>query len=154
MSARLIAVVLGLALAGLASASTSVEDAWKRAAAKLDMPVFATPSAPLGLTRFYVKPRKLTTCGSTKEQLTALYSAGGREVFFVEAKPHVCGDLGAAIVLGKPIVRGARSALFSLGPQTLLLIFTRQGVEIGIQTKRVTRAQLLAIANSVRLVPD
>ena len=147
------AVAVALAVSGAAFGSAGFQGPWLAAAAKLNMAVLAPPSAPLGLKLISVKPEKLGTCGATKEQLTAVYRSAGKEVFFIEGKPRVCGDVGDADEIGRPVIHGSRGALFDFGPGAYLLLFSRFGVQIGIQTKGVTKAQLIAIANSLRAVP-
>ena len=152
---RAVAVAaVALAVSGAAFGSSAFEGQWLAAAAKLNMAVLAPPAAPLGLKLISVKPEKLGSCGATKEQLTALYRSAGKEVFFVEGKPRVCGDVGEADEIGKPVIHGSRGSLLDYGPGAYLLIHSRFGVQIGIQTKGVTKAQLLAIANSLHAVPN
>jgi hypothetical protein len=137
-------------------------DPWRIAAARLDMPVFAPASRPiasLGVRVVSVKPEKLN-CGVIREEVTATYRGGPRELVLTEGRPRVCGDVGNLRLAARPLVNGRRARLYELceppgcgradGPQ--LLIFRRAGVEIGLQTKGIGQADLLAIARSMKAV--
>jgi hypothetical protein len=137
-------------------------DPWRIAAARLSMPVFA-PSAGavgrLGLRLASVRPEKLS-CGAIREEVTAVYRSGKREARITEGKPRVCGDVGDLRLAAHPLVNGHRGALYELcepagcgravGPE--LLIFKQGGVEIGLQTKGISEAQLLALARTMEVV--
>jgi hypothetical protein len=137
-------------------------DPWRVAAARLAMPVFAPSAAAvdkLGLPLVLVKPEKLN-CGAIKEEVTAVYRRGAREVRITEGRPRVCGDVGELRLVARPLVNGRRAALYELcepagcgkvaGPE--LLIFRQGGVEIGLQTKGISETQLLALARTMKVV--
>ena len=137
-------------------------DPWRIAAARLSMPVFMPSAAgvdKLGLRLKSVKPQKLN-CGAIKEEVTAIYGRGAREVRITEGKPRVCGDVGELRLAARPLVNGRRATLYELcepvgcgraaGPE--LLIFRQGGVEVGLQTKGIGEAQLLALARTMKVV--
>jgi hypothetical protein len=128
-----------------------VTDAWVAGAAHLSMPVLRPPT-PAGLRLISVKPQKLKSCGATREQITAVYRGGGRELYAIEGKPRVCGDVGEVKPVGKPSVRGHGGALFRLGPGEYLLIWSERGIQVGFQTSGFTTAQLVGFALASKVV--
>jgi len=120
-------------------------DRWRIAAARLTMPVVA-PANPPGLALVSVKPQKLTSCGAIKEEVTALYRGGGRELYVIEGRPRVCGDIGDATVVKKTAVHGRAATVWRLGARQYLLVWSERGAEIGFQTAGFTIAQLLGFA--------
>jgi hypothetical protein len=137
-----------------ALAPTLERDRWKIAAARLDMPVLAPSTVPAGLTLRYVKPEKLKSCGDTKEQVTGVYRGGGKEVYVIEGKPRVCGDIGEAKQVGKPRIHGRQGAIFDFGGGSYLLIWSERGIQVGVQTKGYSKAQLVAIGQSFEVVAE
>jgi hypothetical protein len=132
-------------------------DPWRIAAARLAMPVLQP--RPTGLRLRYVHTHTNFNCGPTKEEVEAEYAGpAGAALHVIEGKPRVCGDIGdARLVL---TVFGGRGRLYETceppgcGAKqgAYLLIFSRNGVQIGLQTTHIGVKGLLDAANSMQVV--
>ena len=126
-------------------------DPWRIAAARLTMPVVAPPT-PDGLKLVSVRPQKLTSCGPIKEEVTADYRGGGRELYVIEGKPRVCGDIGEARIVAHPTVHGHPATVWQLGRSQYLLVWNERAIQLGFQTAGFTVPQLVGFAKASDLV--
>ena len=133
---------------------------WRIAAARLLMPVLAPEPPPVELRLSYVRPQQIDHCGAAKEQLTADYAQGKRELYVIEGRPRLCADAVDARVAGRPLVQGVHAVLYEVcdpvgcgraaGPEVLLLRL--HGVQVGLRTTGIGESDLLAIAATLRIV--
>ena len=161
MTVRMLLVLTGaLALAGTAAAG-SFPGPWQRAADRLSMPVLA-PTATPNLTLKRVTTARLQ-CGNVVEQLDGHYTGrNGRRLRIAEGKPFYCGDIGDAPLLGHPTIHGTRASLYRYCEGTgcraatyrFLLTWREQGIQVTLISRGTPKATLLAIARSMRAVPD
>lgn len=148
------------ALAGVAAGSRSAVDAqWRRAAGKLAMPIFA-PSKTAGLALTKVVPKKLTTCGSIKEQLDAYYAKGAATLRIAEGSPAYCADFGDAPVVAQLKVHGQPGFLLDYcegtgcpAKNTFLLSWAEKNVRMILISRGIAKTSLLSLAASMRVVP-
>jgi len=157
-------VVVAIA-AGVATTadSTAIEPGWRKAAQRLDMPVYR-PERTEGLALARVR----TGRPCQNQQVTAVYrGADGALLRVYEGKPFFCADLGDARALGTAYV-GRRLAHFYESPNSdnqpglFVTWFTQRraernrgpGVEMWVEIDGRDKPRALRIARSMRVVPD
>lgn len=157
---KLILAAAMVALLASAATAGAGHDPWAAAAAKLSMPVFA-PTKTFGMTLKRVHPHEID-CGPIQEELEAYYGAGERQkLTILEGKPQYCGDLGDAPLLATLRIHGKKASLYSYcqgtgcgrATNTYALFWRERGVQIALLSRGTPRAQLVQIANSLKLVP-
>jgi hypothetical protein len=107
-----------------------------------------------------VRPQHLS-CGLIKEQLDGLYGGGLRSIRVTEGRPTYCADIGDAPLIGHPRVGPAKADLYrycedkgcakvKLG---YLRLWHRSGDQLVLITRGLTVKQVVAVGESMRLVP-
>jgi hypothetical protein len=163
MGLFILLVVLIAVGAATSAESAAVEPGWRKAAQRLDMPVYR-PERTEGLSL-----RRVTIGRPCQnQQVTAVYRGpDGALLRVYEGKPFFCADLGDARALGTAYV-GRRLAHFYESPNSdnqpglFLTWFTQRraqrnrgpGVEMWVEIDGRDKPRALRIARSMRLVPD
>jgi hypothetical protein len=162
MGLAVLLVVLVAIGAAASAQSAAIEPGWRKAAQRLEMPVYR-PERTEGLSL-----RRVTIGRPCQnQQVTAVYRGpDGALLRVYEGKPFFCADLGDARALGTAYV-GKRLAHFYESPNSdnqpglFLTWFTQRraqrnrgpGVEMWVEIDGRDKPRALRIARSMHLVP-
>ncbi len=151
-----VAATLTAPVAG--GARQAVDAKWKAAAQQLTMPVFA-PAKTFSMTLTRVVPQH-PKCGSVKEQLDAYYQSKTAKVHILEGSPLYCKDIPNGDLLAQLTVHKQQAFLLKYcegagcpAANSFLVSWAERNVRIIVISRGLTRANVVALATSMRVVP-